>query len=179
MMIWEFIAKHEFLATWLNLVVDVIFGLLVLWEFKYLRHEAKEKKQQHIQKLIYELCARVVWCLIEICDKKFKTSSIKSIYDILHDDRGINVKIIDGICKKTKLNEQFVKYVIKSIDKEHNKMYRINYVSIKEVLIEDKNRMRNGTFYASDIIVERLRKCFKNDKEIERLYKYQILIKQL
>lgn len=176
-LIWEFIGKHEFLATWLNLVVDVIFGMLVLWEFKYLRNEAKEKHKQHMNKLIYELCARVVWVLIEFCDKKFKTGSIKSIYDILHDENGINQKIIDAISEKTKLNEQFVKYVVKSIDKEHNKMYKMNYVEIKTILIDDKNRMKNGTFYASDIIIERLRKCFKNDKEIEKLYVKQIFSK--
>ena len=56
-------------------------------------------------------------------------------------------------------------------------MYKMNYVEIKTILIDDKNRMKNGTFYASDIIIERLRKCFKNDKEIEKLYVKQIFSK--
>jgi hypothetical protein len=69
----DFLGKYEFITSWILLPIEIVFLCLMLWEFKYIRKEQKEKREEKTKReLNYFL-----WYIVTSYRKAFRVFANK------------------------------------------------------------------------------------------------------
>lgn len=117
----DFLEKYEFITSWILLPVEIVFLCLMLWEFKYIRMEQKEKRREESEKKvqIFDSCiAGFVGGFFE----KYKGNN-QLVKKFLDKDKNLITQICNDIHKKNHIpvnySEFYIKYLIYSIKLFH------------------------------------------------------------
>lgn len=171
----KFLENYEFITSWISLPVEIVFLGLMLWEFKYIRKEQKEKRNKDIEKKIKYFA----WLVMSDFKNKYKyffdKQDIEALQSIIVEIDKEKIKTIcEDIAKKHFLPKSFCEVIIKSSITALKKQFlpgeKINYYSIYDYFFGWANDI-----FTKDVLnpmfINQRKKYFKSDEEIDEIYK--------
>ena len=170
----DFLEKYEFITSWILLLIEIVFLCLMLWEFKYIRKEQKDRREG---KTGSELCYFALSVVSEYVTRFNELIGIEK-----QNEEGIKKMLsgeyVDNYCKEVSDNcflpLSFCKEIMNSALSNALRYSRmkdedeLNTVNFYNSLARTNNEYSGG--HVTPRFINKCKKHFKSDDEIDAIY---------